>query len=376
MSVTQSSAGSTRPAAPAGVTSADGAAAPATGAGPSPRERVRAIVGRRGDGTPAFWMGNPHHDSWPALVDAFAPGQIVGKDAFLAVRNHLGDDFRWICPEWSSYHHPEGKPIFEIGRKGTSLNSPGAFAETESVQEVDDFPWPNPDYLNFESCLDELRNAGEVYRASGFWAPFFHLVADFFGMDNYFVKMYTHPKVVHAVTKHIVDFYLEANRRFFAVAGDLVDGFFFGNDFGTQLDLLISPEMFREFVFPYFRALTEQGHEHGHQVILHSCGSIYKVIPDLLELGVEALHPLQAKAANMEAERLGAEFGGAVAFIGGIDTQQLLVTGTPDEVTSDVHRVAAALGPNVVVSPSHEALLPNVPPANVEAMARAAKSNR
>ena len=262
--------------------------------------------------------------------------------------------------------------MFDIGRTGDSLNAPGVFAECESVQEVHDYSWPDPDHLDFTPCLAELRAAGPVYRASGFWSPFFHLAADFFGMDNYFVKMYTHPDVVHAVTAHIVDFYLEANRRFFAVAGDLVDGFFFGNDFGTQLDLLISPELFREFVFPYFRKLTDAGHEHGYQVILHSCGSIYKVIPDLISLGVDALHPLQAKAANMEAERLGAEFRGAVAFVGGIDTQDLLVNGTPEEVAEDVRRVARALGPDLVVSPSHEALLPNVPPENVLAMARTA----
>ena len=386
------------------------------------RERVRAIIGRGAAAPggavepdrPGFWMGNPHDDSWPALEEAFAGGvphpdavatasrdhetrdghrERSGDEAHAlpphlatkgiasdeaarrrAVRRRLGDDFVWISPEWTAYRHPEGRPIFEIGRKGDSLNAPGVFAETESAQEVDDFPWPNPDYLDFDECLAELRAAGPVYRASGFWSPFFHIVADFFGMDNYFVKMYADPDVVHAVTRHVVDFYLEANRRFYAVAGDLVDGYFFGNDFGTQLDLLISPDSFREFVFPYFRELTEQGHEYGQQVILHSCGSIYKVIPDLLSLGVDALHPLQARAANMEAERLGSEFGGAVAFVGGVDTQDLLVNGTPEEVEADVRRVATALGPYVVISPSHEALLPNVPPANVLAMARAVGS--
>ena len=219
-----------------------------------------------------------------------------------------------------------------------------------------------------------LSNVASVYRAGGFWSPFFHIVSDMFGMENYFIKMYTHPDVVHAATAHIVDFYLEANRRFFDVAGDRVDGFFFGNDFGTQIDLLISPDSFREFVFPYFKQLTDLGHQYGHQVILHSCGSIYKVIPDLIELGVDALHPLQAKATNMDAERLGSEFGGKLAFVGGIDTQDLLVNGSPDEVEEDVRRVQSALGPHFVVSPSHEALLPNVPPENVLAMARAVGS--
>lgn len=335
----------------------------------TPRERVRRIFSRTDTDRVGFWLGNPHADTWPILYDAF------GTTDQHELRNILGDELVWISPEWGSYRHPEGKPIFELGRTGVSLDEGGAFAETESVSEVEDFPWPDPDYLVFDDTLAALDGAGAVYRASGFWSPFFHVVADFFGMENYFLKMYTHPDVVHAVTRHIVDFYLEANRRFFDVAGGRVDGFFFGNDFGTQLDLLISPEMFREFVFPYFKQLTNLGHHYGYQVILHSCGSIYKVIGSLIELGVDALHPLQAKAANMEAERLGSEFGGAVSFLGGVDTQDLLVNGSPEEVRDDVERIKRAFGPSLVVSPSHEALLPNVPPANVVAMAEAARSS-
>jgi uroporphyrinogen decarboxylase len=130
--------------------------------------------------------------------------------------------------------------------------SAGIFAECEDVRQVEDYEWPNPDYLDFTEVLEYLRNdAGDYYRLSGFWSPFFHEVADFFGMENYFVKMYTHPEVVHAVTRHVVDFYLEANARFFGKSKGLVDAFFFGNDFGTQRDLLISPDLFKEFVFPY-----------------------------------------------------------------------------------------------------------------------------
>lgn len=340
------------------------------------RERIRAIIAGEPADRLGFWMGQPHRDSWPALVRAFAGDDTVSERTQAEVRRRLGDDLVWIPPGWGAYRHPEGEPMFDIGRTGESHNAPGAFAETESVDEVDAYHWPDPEFLDFSECIERLRSAGSVYRASGMWTPFFHLVADFFGMDNYFIKMYTHPEVVHAVTRHIVHFYLEANRRFFEQAQDLVDGFFFGNDFGTQLDLLISPELFREFVAPYFGQLTNLGHEYGKQIILHSCGSIYKVIPDLIDLGIDALHPLQARAANMEAERLGAEFGGALAFVGAIDTQELLVKGSSEDVTSEVARVAAALGPRYVVSPSHEALLPNVPPDNVLAMAGAVGTAR
>jgi len=327
------------------------------------RDRIRTIVAGKPADRCGFWLGNPHRDTWSLLHDYF------GTSTEEELRQKLSDDIRWIRP--GSYKHPENKPIFDMQRKGRELGSPGIFAECQNIEEVEQFEWPNPDYLDFTEVLQHLQNAGDVYRASGFWCPFFHNVADFFGMENYFIKMYTHPEVVHAVTKHIVDFYMEANSRFFAVANGLIDAFFFGNDFGSQIDLLVSPKSFKEFIYPYFHQLTDQGHRHGLQVILHSCGSIYKVIPSLIDLGVDALHPLQAKAANMDAKTLATEFKGKVSFIGGIDTQDLLVNGTSEQVKTDVRRVKKLLGPCLVVSPSHEAVLPNVSPQNIEAMAEA-----
>jgi uroporphyrinogen decarboxylase len=191
-------------------------------------------------------------------------------------------------------------------------------------------------------------------------------------MEAYMVKMYTHPEVVQAVTDRVCGFYLEANERFFAAAGNEVDGFFFGNDFGTQLDLICGPAQFDQFIMPWFVRFTEQAHAHGYQALLHSCGAIHKVIDRLISAGVDCLHPLQALAANMDAGTLARDFKGRIAFMGGIDTQHLLVHGTPQEVKAEVHRVRRLLGPRLIVSPSHEALLPNVPPANLEAMAAAA----
>jgi uroporphyrinogen decarboxylase len=195
---------------------------------------------------------------------------------------------------------------------------------------------------------------------------------DLFGMEQFMTKMLTHPEVVHAVIERVCGFYYEANERFFRDAGDLVDGFFFGNDFGTQRDVLLSPEQFDEFILPWFARFTEQAHRFGHQVILHSCGSIFRVIDRLIAAGVDCLHPLQALAHNMEAERLAASFGNRIAFLGGIDTQRLLVNGSPLKIKEEVRRIKRVLGPNLIVSPSHEALLPNVPPENVLAMAEAA----
>ena len=330
------------------------------------RERIKRIFDRKEADRCGFWLGNPKEETWEIYEKAF------GSQDHEKIRRQLKDDFRWIPADGGIYRHPEERPVFDMRRRGKSLSAEGAFADCEDPAEVEEYEWPNPDYFDFTPVLEELDEAGEYYRASGFWCPFFHLVADFFGMENYFIKMYTHADVVHAVTRRLVEFYLEANKRFFEQAGDKVDGFFFGNDFGSQLDLLVGPKQFEEFIFPYFRMLTEQGHEYGYQVILHSCGSIHKVIPHLIDLGVDALHPLQAKAAGMDAETLRRDFSGKVAFLGGIDTQDLLVRGAPEEIKAEVRRVKDLLGPYLVISPSHEALLANVPPENVTAMSEAA----
>jgi uroporphyrinogen decarboxylase len=204
------------------------------------------------------------------------------------------------------------------------------------------------------------------------WSPFFHIAADFFGMDNYFIKMYTNPEIVDAVTERIVQFYLDANELWLDLVADRIDAIFFGNDFGSQLDLLISPALFERFVMPYFVRFTEQAKQHGLRVVLHSCGAIDRAIPYLIDAGVDALHPIQALAKDMDAISLARKYQGKITFIGGVDTQQLLPFGTPQEVRDEVHRLRDIFGPNYIVSPSHEALLPNVSPENLAAMAEAA----
>jgi uroporphyrinogen decarboxylase len=331
------------------------------------RERIKTIIAGKKPDRCGFWLGNPHDETWPILFDYF------GLNTKEAVRQKLGDDFRWIGPQFleGAYDDPKGRQMFDAGLDKEMHGQDGPFANCEDAADVENFPWPDPDYLNFDLCISKLKNAGDCYRASGFWTCFYHNVMDLFGMESYMVKMYTHPDVVHAVTDKVCEFYYEANERFFKVAGDLVDGFFFGNDFGTQLDLICGPKQFDEFIMPWFRKFTNQGHAHGYQVILHSCGAIHKVIDRLIDANVDCLHPLQAKAADMHAEKLATDFKGKISFLGGIDTQVLLVNGSPAEVKADVQRVKKLLGPNLIISPSHEAILPNVPPENIAAMAEA-----
>ncbi len=330
------------------------------------REKVMKVFNRESEEF-VMWTGFPHEKT----IELYSKEWNV-ESTYEAVYNYLQDDCRWLSAD-RSYKHPDGDAIFNPSwnvERGT-LSAEGCFAEVEEISELDAYPWPDIKYLDFTDVLSDIDKHQNKMIFTGFWSHFFHIVADFFGMENYFIKMYENPEVVHEVTKRVVDFYVEANDMFFEQLGDRADVMFFGNDFGTQLDLFISPELFREFVMPYFNRLIAVGKKHGKKIMLHSCGSIYRIIPDLIEAGVDIIHPIQAQATGMSANEL-AQYKDKLSFVGGIDAQTFFVDASPEEIKAEVKRVRSILGPGIVISPSHEAVLPNVPSANIVAMAEAA----
>jgi uroporphyrinogen decarboxylase len=354
------------------------------------KARIRAILNNAPADRVGFWLGNPADETKTIYDQHFGiqdPSANFPQGVTLTTRTGhadlelglaLNSDLMWISPELdlATWKHPEQKPMWDVlgGKPRVSLGQPGVFADCDSVKEVETFDWPNPDYLDFTSTLANIDAAIAEGLAvfGGMWCPFFHVACDFFGMENYFIKMHTHPAVVEAVTERIVDFYLTANKRCLDLMASKLDAAFFGNDFGSQRDLLISPSAFKQFVLPYFKKLIDQMKSYNLKVVLHSCGSIVKVIPLLIDAGIDALHPLQAKAAGMDAENLARQFQGNLVFMGGVDTQDLLPFKTPKDVRQEVRRLKQVFGERFIVSPSHEAILPNVRIENVIAMSEEA----
>ena len=332
------------------------------------REKVLEVFNRKSTSGGAMWTGHPND----ATVPIYA-GKWGIEPTREAIFRFLNDDCRWFTAD-SGYHHPQGLPAIDpaYGTERHTLSAEGCFANAETVADIEKYPWPNPDYCDFTEIYRQIEQFPDKMVFTGVWSPFFHLVADFFGMENYFIKMYECPEVVEAVTEHVVDYYVAANEKFFSQLGDRADVMFFGNDFGTQLDLFLSPELFRKFVMPSFKRLIAVGKKYNKKIMLHSCGSIYRIIPDLIDAGVDVLHPIQAKAAGMSAQDL-KQFKNDLAFVGGIDAQTFFVNATPQQIRDEVHRVRDILGPNIVISPSHEEVLPNVPAENILAMAEAAR---
>jgi uroporphyrinogen decarboxylase len=337
------------------------------------KERVHAIIDRKSDHC-GFWHGSPHSDSAKTLYPHFQ----VKSDFELGLR--LGAICRFVSPEGNGMWQRTDYPMFDPLNKKEhtdaerrSHGQAGVFAECENVEEINAYHWPTVEDCDFTRTLAEIDKTVAAGQAvlSGTWGSIFSNTWSFFGIENCFVKMYTDPEQVEAVTRRLAEFYLAANEKLFALAGDRIDALFIGIDLGSQLDLLISPEGIDRFLLPYIKEFVNQAHRHGYCLVLHSCGSIYRVIPRLIEAGVAVLHPIQAMAKNMDAETL-RQYRDKLVFMGGVDTQRLLPFGSAVEVREEVRRLRRLFGPNYIVSPSHETLLPNVPVENVVAMAEAA----
>lgn len=333
------------------------------------KEQFRAIIKRQATHC-GFWQGNPHPSSMAALQAFFEV-----KDEF-ELGNKLGSICRWIMPEEHQVWANPNRTMFDEfdGRERASLSEAGVFADVEDINEIEKFHWPKLEELDFTATFTEIDRTVASGQAvlSGMWSCFFHKVCNFFGMEEYFIKMHTEPIIVEAVTRHVVDFYLAANKKLFEQAGNRIDAFFLGNDLGTQLDLLVSPACIDRFVLPYLRELINQAHHYGYPVIFHSCGAIDRIIPRLIEAGVDVLNPIQAGAKDMDAVSLAKKYKNKIVFMGGVDTQHILPFETVARVREEVRRLKDILGPNYIISPSHDSLLPNVSPKNVEAMATAA----
>ena len=333
------------------------------------REKVRKIFLHKGDGTGAMWTGHPNGNTIPIYAKEWGI-----EESAESIFQYLDDDCRFIGAD-SGYKHPDSLPAFDPawgGKNRGSLSAEGCFADAETPADLEGYPWPDAKHCDFSEVYAAIDRFTDKMVFTGMWCPFFHNLADFFGMENYFVNMHERPAVVEAATERVADYYIAANEKFFSGLGGVdADVMFFGNDFGTQLDLFLSPEMFEKFILPSFKKIIAVGKKYDKIVMLHSCGSIYRIIPDLIDAGVDALHPIQAKAAGMDAKSL-AQYKDHLAFLGGIDAQSFFVNASPAQIKAEVRRVRSELGPNIVVSPSHEMILPNIPAANILAMAEAA----
>ncbi|HME55981.1 MAG TPA: uroporphyrinogen decarboxylase family protein [Candidatus Lokiarchaeia archaeon] len=339
------------------------------------KERFFATINREPVDRPASWLGMPASASLPGLYEYFGVNNVAGLKAVLDDDMYPVDvPYHSFCANHIACAFPFAKteaPDYE----NRTLTTPGFFEGFTDPGRIDEFDWPDPsENIDPALCRAAVENVPEGYAVLGvLWSAHFQDACAAFGMKNALVTMLRYPEMFQAVIDRIVDFYLEANEIFYTATDGLVDVVLIGNDFGGQTGLLVSRRHVQEFVLPGTRRLISQAKDHGVKVMHHSCGAVEELIPDIIDAGADIIHPIQALAAGMEPRSLHAKYGNEVAFCGGVDTQDLLVRRSPEAVREKVHELREIFPTGLVISPSHEALLPDVSPANVLALFDAVK---
>jgi len=204
---------------------------------------------------------------------------------------------------------------------------------------LDGYEFPDPDFPGrFDAARDTVDAKRDLF-VLGVAGDLFERANFMRGLDNLLMDMHLHPGFVHALLDGILEFDMATLR---CVAGLGVDGIFISDDYGLQNQLMMRPDMWREFVRPRLNQLIDTAHSCGLPVALHSCGCVREIIPDLVDAGLDVLHPVQPEA--MDVAEIKREFGRDLCLFGGLGTQRVLRNSSPDQVRDEVHRLQDTLG--------------------------------
>ena len=333
------------------------------------KQRVAAALG-----------GNGNYDRLPMWYGA-EPNTTQNVLAFLSLGSeeelceYLGIDFRtirprYIGPELKRYADGTFDTMWGIRRGGgfwgTALNTP--LAHADSIQTVDAYPFPCSQWFDVRFTDQDRRLSRDYCIIGGMWSPFWHDAMELLGLEKMFIDMKFNPSLVEAVVDKCFEFYYGLSAQAFEVNRGLIDIFWFANDFGTQNGLIIDPRI-AKFFKPKIALLSDLGHRHGLKVAMHSCGDIHQIIPDLIEIGIEILNPIQVSAANMDPIVLKRQYGKDIVFFGTIDYNHVLNYGTEQSCATKCGHYRH-IGPRwkVHCRPSHDLLMPEVPARNIWAM--------
>ena len=249
--------------------------------------------------------------------------------------------------------------------------------DVDDVEEkLKHYSWPNPsDPARFNGLKEEAKNArekGKFVVLMGLCPGIVEMYSWLRGFVRFYTDLATEPKIVTHFLDKMMQLKIDYWEHALSETGEYIDAVNEADDVAGQIEMLISPTMYRQLIKPYHRAIFAAIKKFAPHVkiLFHSCGAIRPIIPDLIEIGVDILNPIQITAKDMNPLELKKEFGKNISFWGGaIDTQHVLVKGSVQEIRDHVRRniEALALGGGFVFSPVH-IIQPDIPPENFMVM--------
>lgn len=256
--------------------------------------------------------------------------------------------------------------------------SASPLAGKESISDIRNYPWPDQDALDFSHMPAEA----EAHRERAIIAPFAYgpyFISTFVrGLEDLMIDFAIRKEYAHYLIDTITERVLMFLEKMLGENGAGIDIVYMADDYCSQLAPLFSPDTFKEFVTPYLTKVVEIAHKHDKKFLLHVCGAVRRLLPMIIDAGVDLLEPVQVRAEGMDPAGLKRDFGNDICFYGGVDLQELLCRGTTAQVSDETKRLIDILGKGggYVVGPGHTYIQIDAPLENILAMYEAASSYR
>jgi len=344
------------------------------------RERVLAAIERRPvDRVPTDIWATP--EVWDALRARFGTDEEAREalhiDGIADVRPaYIGPPLA-PCPadagvDFQVYYGVWGAGLSWVehgtGRYLEQVNYP--LAQAQTVADLDAFRWPDPDWFDYAGLRAiAARHYETRVVMCGYMAPLYlHNLLR--GMEQSFMDPLAEPELTEELLRRVCEFEYQRHRRAFQAAAGLIDVAQVTDDLGCQTGPLMSLEVYRRFYKPHHERFIALCREFGIKVFHHDDGAMRPFLPDLVEMGIDILNPVQWTCAGMELTALKRDFGGRICFHGGVENQKILPFGTPEEVRAEVRHCIDALasdGTGYILAPCHN-LQSITPLENIVAM--------
>jgi uroporphyrinogen decarboxylase len=241
-------------------------------------------------------------------------------------------------------------------------------------QDITRHAWPDPsDPGRCRGLREQARRLREETDFAVMYNARFHpvhLTQYLRGFQDWYLDLGADQYLFSCLMAAVTEILLEWNRLALREVGDFIDLVSFGDDVGLQDRGVCALPVYRRLIRPAHERFVQMVHEHSRaRIFYHTCGSVCAYLPDFIDIGIDALNPVQVTAKNMQPEKLKREFGERICFWGGIDSQHILPNGTPGEVRAEVSRMSELMGANggYVLAAVHN-IQPDVPPENVCAL--------
>jgi uroporphyrinogen decarboxylase len=271
---------------------------------------------------------------------------------------------------------PKGMDVYGIQYRdidyGSGVYSEAAthpLAKYQSVKEIEEnYTWPNPDWWDYSTIRQQAEQWSDYPIRGGGSEPFLNYKY-LRGDEQAMVDLVENPEIVHYCLDKMFELAYQNTLRIFEQIPGLVTCSYVAEDMGAQTDLMLSPKHIRQFLFPGMKRIIDLTHQAGAYAFHHNDGNCTRILPELVELGIDSLNPIQWRAAGMDRAMLKAKYGQKIAFHGGVDNQYTLPFGTVEEVRQEVRdnlRILGA-GGGYILAPCHN-IQPVTPMENILAM--------